>query len=496
MEKSGNRSFYKPRDRRLLLKDTVNESMLIPGEISSEETKLNASMIDKSEFRIRSTIPKVNIINKPKPKDIFENFDDFVREIIEKEIDISSETELYLRLLGNYLDMDVEDIKHAKKVEFLADTTNLTLQSFGEALPELIELKLNDSVIVSIKDIGTSFKSLKVLWISRVGLKELAGIAMFPCLEELYASYNFISDISDIEFLENLRVLDLEANNVTDIMQLTYIPGHLRTITLTDNKVTEHPDYIQTLLKYGSFLKNVDNVEVKKDLTGIYSMTTLSTPASKHRKSNNELCNDKIIERFKALGLDDQIIMESIKKADTCLENEPLEEEILRQSIKCSNKREYISNTEPQLKYIPGIKKIPTAGQKRRIDRLQRIAPLEQHSEIDDSVDGYSELVSNTETTFAGNPVKVARRKRTISKEKTGASNIYELIDTFKDNSESFKEKINSKLKLYQGLVAVRNQSLKSSGGVKQTQVIPEIRKPVTKSRRGLSAIRMRNFKK
>eukprot|EP00826_Nyctotherus_ovalis_P034556 TRINITY_DN2891_c0_g6_i1.p1 TRINITY_DN2891_c0_g6~~TRINITY_DN2891_c0_g6_i1.p1 ORF type:complete len:497 (-),score=128.84 TRINITY_DN2891_c0_g6_i1:95-1585(-) len=496
MRADGNRSFCKLRDRRLLANTDLNEPMFIAGgELPEEVKKLNASMVEQSEFRIRSGAPKVAVA-KHKPRNIFEQFDEFVRGMIEREVDIDSETELYLRLLGDYLDKDVKEVRHAKKVEFVADTTNQTLQSFGEALQELVELKLNDSVIASIKDIGTSFKSLKVLWISRVGLKELAGIAMFPSLEELYASYNFVSDISDIEFLESLHVLDLEANNVADLMQLTYVPPNLRTVTLVDNPVAEHPDYMQTLLQYGAFLRNVDNEEVKKDLAGTCSVTTLSTPAKSQVKIDLGLVDGEVFERFKSLGLNDEIILDSIKKANNCLKDEPQEEEILRQSIKRYNKKEYsTAHTEPQLKYIPNIRRMPTAGQRRRIDRVQRVPPLEAHSVIYDKVDGYSELVSNTETTFAGNPVKVARRKRTMSKERMGASSIYELIDTFKDSAEG--PKAGSKLRSYQGAVPLRNQShnQKGASGAAQKQMVPELRKPV-KSRRGLSIVRMRNIKK
>lgn len=496
MRANGNRSFHKLRDRHLPNNSDLNESMFIAGGEASEELrKLNASVVEQSEFRIRAGAHKVAVA-KCKPRDIFEQFDEFVRGMIEREVDIDSETELYLRLLGDYLDKDVEEVRHAKKVEFVADTTNQTLQPFGEALQELVELKLNDSVIASIKDIGTSFKSLRVLWISRVGLRELAGIAMFGCLEELYASFNFVSDISDVEFLGSLRVLDLEANNVADLMQLTYVPPSLRAVTLVDNPVAQHPDYLRTLARHGAFLRSVDNEEVKKDLAGTYSVTTLSTPAKSHVKIDLGLVDGEVFERFKSLGLNEEIILDSIKKADNYLKDEPQEEEILRQSIKRYNKREYsTTHTEPQLKYVPNLRRVPTAGQRRRVDRLQRVPALEAHSVMHDKVDGYSELVSNTETTFAGNAVKVARRKRTMSREKMGASSIYELIDTFKDTAEGAKS--GSKLKSYQGAAPARNLShnQKKTSGVAQRQMVPELRKPV-KSRRGLSIVRMRNIKK
>ena len=144
----------------------------------SDIKKLTAS------FRIRPATPKINLLKKEDKEsgaivDIFQNFDDFVRGLIERGEDVESETDLYLRLLKEYLNEDVETIKEYKKIDIVADTSNLSLQAFGSALSQLLELKLNGSVIRSIRDIGTTFKSLKVLWVSRVGLKDLSGIIPF-----------------------------------------------------------------------------------------------------------------------------------------------------------------------------------------------------------------------------------------------------------------------------------------------------------------------------
>ena len=85
-------------------------------------------------------------------------------------------------------------------------------------------MKLNDSVIHSFRDIGTSFKNVRFLHIARCELSELNGIMSgFEQLEELYASFNRISDLFDISFCEHLSVLDFEGNNVKDVEQLHYL---------------------------------------------------------------------------------------------------------------------------------------------------------------------------------------------------------------------------------------------------------------------------------
>jgi Leucine-rich repeat (LRR) protein len=56
----------------------------------------------------------------------------------------------------------------------------------------LLELKLNDSIIKSARDLGTSFTNVRILHISRCEMTELSGILALDKLEELYASHNFI----------------------------------------------------------------------------------------------------------------------------------------------------------------------------------------------------------------------------------------------------------------------------------------------------------------
>jgi Leucine-rich repeat (LRR) protein len=90
-------------------------------------------------------------------------------------------------------------------------------------LSSLEYLKLNDSIISTFRDIGTSFKNVRVLHIGRCELKEVQGIQAFEQLEELYISYNEIDELFDIGFLEHLSVLDFEGNNVKDMDQLFYL---------------------------------------------------------------------------------------------------------------------------------------------------------------------------------------------------------------------------------------------------------------------------------
>jgi Leucine-rich repeat (LRR) protein len=73
---------------------------------------------------------------------------------------------------------------------------------------------MNDSIIKCFRDIGTSFRFVRILYLARCELKEIQGILAFEQLEELYISYNCIEELFDIGFLEHLSVLDMEGNNV------------------------------------------------------------------------------------------------------------------------------------------------------------------------------------------------------------------------------------------------------------------------------------------
>lgn len=125
----------------------------------------------------------------------------------------------------------------------------------------------------------------------------------------------------------------------------------------------------------------------------------------------------------------------------------------------------------------------------RRISRLQKTT----HNENERMPENYSELVSNTETTFAGNPIKAAKRKRLLSKERLNSSNMCEMVETLKGCSETLKMKINEKMKHGAKGNNQRNKSQDSSVMAKRQP--PEVKKPV-KVRKGLNVVRLKTIKK
>ena len=68
-------------------------------------------------------------------------------------------------------------------------------------------------------------------------------------LQELYISFNGITDLFDISFLNNLKVLDLEGNDVKDLDQLYYLRRlqNIVDLNLKHNPVSKQGDYLKLI---------------------------------------------------------------------------------------------------------------------------------------------------------------------------------------------------------------------------------------------------------
>ncbi|CAG02391.1 unnamed protein product, partial [Tetraodon nigroviridis] len=136
------------------------------------------------------------------------------------------------------------DLSHVTSLELCIDTQEHTLGNFGVYLPKLIQLRMNNSVIKSVRDLGTTLYHLQVLWMTRCSLRDLSGIANFSSLKELYLAYNSVSQLSQVGMLENLQLLDLEGNDVADLVQVQYLAlcAKLQTLILEGNPVCVRPN--------------------------------------------------------------------------------------------------------------------------------------------------------------------------------------------------------------------------------------------------------------
>lgn len=159
--------------------------------------------------------------------------------------------------LCRILNVSEEELVSVSRFELKIDLQFSSLQLTGDLLPNLIELKLNNSRISTLRDIGTSCQNIKTLWVNSCGIQSLSGMNAFPKLMELFASYNEIIDISDIAFHEGISVLDLEGNEISDIMALSMAPN-LKNVTLAGNPISGNRDYYEIVKENVPGLESLD----------------------------------------------------------------------------------------------------------------------------------------------------------------------------------------------------------------------------------------------
>jgi hypothetical protein len=128
------------------------------------------------------------------------------------------------------LELQVDAVSGSQRVECL-----------GEHMPYLQQVRLTQSAVCTIRDLGTNYAHLRVLWLCRSSLQDLGGITAMPVLEELYISFNDITDLSPIATHDSLQVLDVEGNLIEDFDEIASLQTvrTLRELTLSSNPVTK-----------------------------------------------------------------------------------------------------------------------------------------------------------------------------------------------------------------------------------------------------------------
>lgn len=184
-------------------------------------------------------------------------------DILEND-EINDFDEINEKMLEISLGMTKEELSQLTKIEIKVDTTNTHMQYVGEILQSLTLLKLNDSVIPSMRDLGTSFRSIQVLYLNRWEMKTLAGLSWFEFLKELYISYNDIDDIFDIGFCNNLEVLDLEGNDISAWDNISYLAGcsKLVDLNISNNPISNDQNYQNRVKELLPQLKYLDDLHI------------------------------------------------------------------------------------------------------------------------------------------------------------------------------------------------------------------------------------------
>jgi Leucine-rich repeat (LRR) protein len=183
---------------------------------------------------------------------ILKSFSSFMRQIVEKENGrfLTGDVNLIDYVLSKYLKIDIESLKTLNKLSIKINGSYGLLNQFGQRLTNLIYLKLNNSFIQSINDLGTNFTNLKIIQMNDCKLKDLGGLICFQHLEVFEAKNNQISDLIELEMCISLKKLDLE-NNLVDNIQNIYFLSSLDGLTylnLLKNPIQNYEEKIKNLL--------------------------------------------------------------------------------------------------------------------------------------------------------------------------------------------------------------------------------------------------------
>lgn len=112
------------------------------------------------------------------------------------------------------------ELETVETLELKLDTTKQSLSQLGFLVPNLKTLQLNNSVLSSFRDFGTSLRGLKVLYLEQSQVYDLDGIGVLLGLEELYLGFNNIDDLTPLAMHDNLKKIDLQSNSIADINQI------------------------------------------------------------------------------------------------------------------------------------------------------------------------------------------------------------------------------------------------------------------------------------
>eukprot|EP00854_Cymbomonas_tetramitiformis_P010865 gene10865-12860_t len=162
--------------------------------------------------------------------------------------------------------VNLEDIG-VVKLEELGEVYNDEYLQYLAGAEELESVSYLE-VKVDSSEISPEFLGM-VLWIARCEMQDLEGIGSLTTLRELYASFNDIHDLSPLASCENLEVVDVEANKVSDIEVISYLSlnSKLHTLTISGNPFTEQPGYrrhIHAAVKHLQILDDEPIVENDK----------------------------------------------------------------------------------------------------------------------------------------------------------------------------------------------------------------------------------------
>ena len=221
---------------------------------------------------------------------LFKNFSNFMRQIIDSDNGkfINGDINVIDYVLARYLKMNITDLKNMQKLTIRINGSYGLLNQFGQRLTNLKFLKLNDSFIQSIEDLGFNFKNLKILQINNCKLKDLSGIICFEQLEILEAKNNEISDLIELEMSSSIKKLNLENNLIENDENIYFLSSleNLEYVNLLGNPIKNYENKLKELLP------NLKEIDIQKDICDeidIYNNIISTEPETDIKKEDNKI---------------------------------------------------------------------------------------------------------------------------------------------------------------------------------------------------------------
>ena len=288
---------------------------------------------------------------------IFRNFSNFMRQIVDNENDkfLNGDINVIDYVLAKYLKLNISEIQNLSKLNIKINGSYGLLNQFGQRLSNLKFLKLNDSFIQRIDDLGSNFKNLKILQINNCKLKDLSGIICFQELEILEAKNNEISDLIELEMCTSLTKINLENNLIEDEQNIYFLSSldNLDYINLSGNPIKNYQNKLKELLP------NLKEIDVQKEIcdeVDIYNNNIILNSSINKKEDKKEI---NITESTKLSTSTDFKKNESGENDDVEIvdDNNNIIQELMESKTKFDFKNTNIKDLKPKKDLKPVIAK-------------------------------------------------------------------------------------------------------------------------------------------
>ena len=161
----------------------------------------------------------------------------------------------------------VADLEIVEKLEMQVDSEIQTISVIGEFLKNLKILKLENSRLPCLRDLGGKLQQLKILKLARSEISDISGLSGLPALEELYVPFNSISRLQPlVGSADFLAVADFEGNCISEESQLQcfqFCPK-LQQLNLAGNAVSSKLSRKQ-IISWLPEISTLDDLSVKAE---------------------------------------------------------------------------------------------------------------------------------------------------------------------------------------------------------------------------------------